>query len=146
MLKKQSYINQQLIIATFFVIISACSPKNQQTQINCNEDINSCISIANDHLAVTINTPKIIVENQYQLTIKSDQVINKVYLESINMNMGQIPIMIDMVDTLTEQKSNPYVYQGLLQLGMCAEEIMQWHLVIQSETATHQFKLTSYWR
>lgn len=141
--KKQPIATQYFIIATFLLALAACSPKQQQQIIDCKIDPDQCLQLSTENSEIQINTRTIIVEQNYKMTFSSNSEIAGAKLEGINMNMGTIPVLMNLVST-SEKK---YVYQADMFLGMCSEPYMQWLLTIKYKNGTSETTtIASYWQ
>lgn len=140
--KKPPYVFQILTKVLFLMTLAGCGENTNKQQIDCNITPDSCLTLENDHTKIMFNTPVVVVENTYQISVISNKKIEKLEVTGINMNMGLIPVF------LSEQNiDGKYHYQGQLFLGMCSEPKMQWQLrVVYKNHTPDDFQFTGYWQ
>ena len=86
MLKKQTHIIQFVSSLTFLVLLGAChGEKTSKQQVSCFDE---CLIMKNEQVHIEFNTQYIVVEQQYQLKIKSKEPIKAINIHGTNMNMG----------------------------------------------------------
>lgn len=141
--KKNSIISQYFIAVLAVLALSACGENTNKAKIDCQLDTDQCLTVATKSTKIMFNTPEVIVENQYQVSIDSHAAIDRIYLQGLNMNMGQIPLVIE----LTQHSNDNWQYQAQLYLGMCSEPQMQWAMTVEFESGQIETAVfNAYWQ
>lgn len=141
--KKTSRATQYFIITPFLLALAACSPQPKKQAIDCKVDAHQCLQLRTENSQIEINTRAVIVEQNYKMTLTSKLAIDSIKLEGINMSMGIIPVIAELV---AESDGN-FIYQAEMFLGMCSEPKMQWLVTITyANGKTESTVFDSYWQ
>ncbi len=120
------------------------------------QKLDNCLIKSTKNTNVLINAKYIMAEQNNSLLVFSKKIVNKVWLEAENMNMGQIPIFLSTIDhsaftEFTEAKVDKnvntfHIYRSQLLVGLCAQPVMVWTMYIRYEDNTvEQLAYKSYW-
>lgn len=87
------------------------------------------------------------VEQAQKITIESNRVVKSAKLIPLNMNMGEVPIVLKQTQTKVQEKStNNYQFEAVLYLGMCSEPEMNWLLILSYiDGEIDSIPVNSYW-
>lgn len=143
--KKQTRATQYFIISTFLLALTGCSPKQNEQTIDCEIDLNQCLTMSTQNSEIRLNTRAVIVEQNYEMTLSANLPIKNVKLEGVNMSMGIIPVVVEPQQKVSS--AGQYLYKGNLFLGMCSEPKMQWMIKVTFDNGTTESTIfNSYWQ
>ena len=121
-----------IIFITFSTLLYGCNKAPSERITDCTKS--QCITLENQKASITIETKSILVEQLYTFHISSSEPISQIYIESINMDMGKIPLHIDE----QPNSKHKYKYKGQFMLGICSEPKMVWQFVIHYQNETRE--------
>ena len=75
-------------------------------------------------------------QNLLQLTLPSDYILDKAWVQGVNMYMGQVAVFNDSQATLTSDNSSQQSLQFFL--GACSEPDMRWQMVLAIKKVSSQ--------
>ena len=137
LLNKPALYIKVLIFISQIVLLVGCGQAPSSERNSCDGTIGSCLVFNAENISLQINTSHLLVEHIYHLQFKTNKDIQKAFLVPVNMNMGNIPLV------LAEDVEG---YRAKLIFGLCAEPVMQWQLRVEFADQSHTaFSLTSYW-
>ena len=137
MLIKPSYWRKLLLLPIIILFVSACQKSPVQENNECGSHLNPCLTLKSEFSEITFDTSILLVENLYKISIKTNEQIESLALLPLNMPMGKIPLFL---------RKSEHGYSSKLNLGMCAEPVMLWQLIIRYQTgALETHSVTSYW-
>ena len=107
------------------------SPSIKSTK-QCNIDLTQECVVFNNGQEISVHfLQEIEVEEELllKITVPNNTKIKRMWVQGINMYMGQNAVLTDSVYAEETKK----VYNARLFLGSCSEPVMRWQLIIQTE-------------
>lgn len=127
------------ILLSFTMMLSGCFNDSRPAKISCTE---TCLQLSDNGKSIRFNSEYLFVENSYKFVLETDKEVSKVEIESLNMNMGTIPVILK----LETKNENNYIYSGTVFFGMCSEPHMRWQINIDQHTVNAAaIPISVYW-
>lgn len=127
-----------LFAITLFLLLSSCSPKNEQNnfiQPQCLASQSQCnITVSLGNFDILFNVETVLTEQTFNIIVKNnslnDNLEIKGFLEGKEMYMGKIPLFFN--------KTKPQIFNAETLLGSCSEAEMVWRMWLYISDKTNR--------
>lgn len=128
-----------ILVSIFESEISSLTEHNAPSRTKICLDGEACLKTA--ELKIEFNPNPVVIEEEInaKLFLSSDWILNKGWVEGVNMYMGKTPLLIQ------EKENKSAYFDTIFFLGSCSEPDMHWRMVTEWEHKTSGQTVTTFY-